>query len=222
MKKIQKIIFTAVIIVAVSVLQASQSKSDWELKKESDNAKVYTRAVPGNANKEMMIELIDNVPFEVVAEVAKDYNNYENWYGMCKSLKFVNKNSSNDITMYFVLDMPVLKNRDAVLNVKYDFNYEKGIIKIILKSVESDYRKDSGLVRMPKIDGSILISREGAAATKIVYTVFADLSSKVPAWLINKMAVKHPFDTGMGIKNQSRKKVYTERASYSNNKNFKI
>lgn len=222
MKKYLKPVLVAGIIAAFSVLQASQSRADWELKKDSDNARVYTRAVPGNENKEMMIELIDDVPFEVVAEVVKDYNTYENWYGMCKSLKFMNKNGNNDINMYFILDMPVLKNRDAVINVKYDFNFEKGVIKITLRSIESSYQINSGLVRMPKIDGTIVVTKEGNSKTKVVYTVFADLSSKVPAWLINRMAVKHPYDTGMGIKNQSRKKVYAERASTSNNKNYKI
>jgi len=222
MIKLRKTVLTAGLIVIVSVLQASQSEYEWELKKDSDDAKVYTRSISGYDHKQMMIVLIDNVPFETVAEVAKDYNNYENWYGMCKSLKFMNKNGSNDINMYFVLDMPVLKNRDAVLNVKYNFNYETGIIKIDLKSIESDYQKSSGLVRMPKVEGSIVISREAPDKTKIVYTVFADLSSNVPAWLINKMAVKHPYDTGMGIKNQARKKIYTDRASASNNKNFKL
>lgn len=222
MKNCLKPVLTAGIIAAFSILQASQSMSGWELKKDSDNAKVYTRAIPGNEHKEMRIEMIDDVPFEVVAEVVKDYNNYEKWYGMCKSLKFVNKNGSNDINMYFILDMPVLKNRDALINVKYDFNFEKGVIRITLKSFESNYQINSGLVRMPKIDGTIVVTKEGAGKTKVVYTVFADLASNVPAWLINKMAVKHPYDTGIGIKNQSRKKIYSERAGTSNNKNYQI
>jgi len=222
MKKTGKTVFTAGIIVLVSVLQASQSRFEWELKKESDDKKVYTRSVPGNEHKQMMVVLIGNIPFEVLAEVAKDYSDYESWYGMCKSLKFVNKNGSNDINMYFVLDMPLLKNRDAVLNLKYDFNYKKGIIKIDIKSFESDYQKDSGLVRMPKVEGSIVVTRESPDKTKVVYTVFADLSTNVPAWLINKMAVKHPYDTATGLVKQSKKEIYKERAAAAGGKNFKI
>ena len=196
--------------------------ASWELKKSSQNINIYTRDFPGSSYSEMMVEGTDTIPFEVAIEVAMDHNEYHTWFGMCKELFLISKNSENDLTMYFVLDMPVVTNRDAVLCVKREIDLKAGKTKIFIQSIESDFGKKNGYVRMPKVSASFNITRIDSTRTNVIYTVHAEMGGVVPAWVVNMASVKHPFDTAVGVKNQARKPVYAERARKVHNRTFSV
>ena len=215
MKTILKLMaFLCTMSVCVNALA-----SDWVLKKETEGVKVYTREVAGRKYKELMGVYQADVPFEVAVEVAKDYDHYYEWYGMCKTLRVISKKSPRDVDMYFVLDTPVVTNRDAVVNVKSDYNYSEGIAKITFKGIDSPYMKGAGLVRMPVVDGNFTLSRINLRKTKVVYTVYVDMGGILPAWVANLAATKHPFDTGVGILKQVKKAIYAERAKRAHGEN---
>ncbi len=211
MRSVRLVLTILFALFFVSSFLTAQEK--WKLEKNAKGVKVYTRTVPGSDYREMMAVGVDDIPFEVAAEVAKDYNSYQQWYGMCKTLKLIKKSSDSNFDMYFVLDMPVVTNRDAVIRVKTNFDFKKGRGRVTMTSVDSSYKKDAGLVRMPKVKGSFTITRLGPSRVQVVYQIHADMGGNVPAWVVNTAAVKHPFDTAVGVKRQARKPVYTEQAN---------
>lgn len=209
-------------MVIIAVCSAVFSANDWSLKKVKDGVTVYNRDIQGSNYKEFKAEAFPNIPFEVTVEVAKDFDKYFEWYGMTKVLKPINVRSASDFDVYFVLAVPVLTNRDAVMRVKIEIDYAKGICKTTLKSIESDYGKENKLVRMPNVEGVILLTRLAPAQTKGYYQVYADLGGSIPPSVVNMMAVKHPLDTVLGAINQCYKPVYADRATKLHNRSFVV
>lgn len=217
MKLIAKSTLIIVIIAVCSVAFAAEGP--WVLKQDKSGIKVYVRDI-GLQYQEMKAEGTVDIPFEVLVEVGRDYDRYVEWYGMCKELKAIKKKTENDFDVYFILDMPVVKNRDAVLNVKINTDYQKGICNISLKSFDNDYGKENNLVRMPRVEGTYTITRISPTQSKAVYQVYADVASSVPMWIIKSTSLKHPFDTLKGARKQAQKPEYVERANKLHNKTF--
>lgn len=217
-----RLIKGSLIVGIIAICSIAFSANDWTLKKVKDGVSVYNKDIPGSDYKEMKAESVSNIPFEVVVEVAKDFDRYFEWYGMTKTIKPINVRSATDFDVYFVLAVPVLKNRDAIMRVKIETDYAKGICKTTLKSIDSDYGKENKLVRMPSVEGVYIITRISPTQTKGVYQVHADLGGSIPASIVNLMATKHPLDTAIGAINQCYKPIYADRASKLHNRSFVV
>lgn len=210
------------VIVIIAVCSIAFSANEWSLKKVKDGVSVYNKDIPGSDYKEMKAEAVSNIPFEVIVEVAKDFDKYFEWYGMTKTLRPINVRSATDFDVYFVLSVPVLTNRDAVMRVKIETDYVKGLCKVTLKSIESDYGKENKLVRMPEVGGVFMLTRITPSQTRGYYQVHADMGGSIPASVVNMMATKHPLDTVIGAINQCYKPVYADRATKLHNRSFVV
>ena len=114
--------------------------------------------------------------------------------------------------VYHVQKVPVITDRDVVVHGKITVDYAKGIGRQDMKAVESDYKKDSGLVRMPKMVGSFEMKSLSPASTQVTYTMQADPGGTVPAWLANSTARKQPLKTLQGLRNIVKNQKYIKAA----------
>ncbi|MCP4614589.1 MAG: hypothetical protein GY845_38400 [Planctomycetes bacterium] len=221
MKKTSTSLFLIIIVFLMS--SSLFAKEEWKLVSDKDGIKISSREVKDSKYKEYKAEIVTNNPFEVGIELTKDYKNYHAWYGMCKELKLVSKKNENDYDMYFVLDMPVVSDRDVVVNIKTKWDFATGKGRVDMKDIAtSKHKQDSGLVRMPELYASFTITRIDANKTKTVYQFFADTGGSVPAWVVNMSAKKHPKETMEGIMKQLSGKKYYEKANKAHNKTFKM
>lgn len=220
MKRLLKSAGLAAAVYLISFPLLADEK--WELMRDSDGVRVFVRPVEGSSLKEYKAIISSEVPFETAVEIVKDHNHYRDWYGMCKDLYVIKKYNAQNFDMYFVVDMPAAKNRDLVINVKTNWDYQKGILEVKIKSKDSNYNRDSGLVRMPSMNGGFTTKRIGKSGTQTTYTFFADTGGSLPSWIVNHIAWKHPHETMTGILRETKKPKYTERANKIHNTNFKV
>ncbi len=218
------------VLVLFSVLGVSFSSTaedrkskrvPWKEIKNSKGVKVFARPRAGSKYRELLARGSVKVPFEVGLELVKDCDCYHEWYGMCRELYVIKKISQKEYLMYFVLDMPLVTDRDVVVRVTADWDLAKRSGRVTLASVESEYKKDSGLVRMPKLDGGFTFEEKGPDVFFVSYRVHADLGGSVPAWMVNIAAKKHPYETAMGAKKHVYKEKYYKRAEKLYGKSFK-
>jgi len=219
MKKTFRLIslFSVIFMIIVPVMAGD----GWELVKEKNNVKVYSRPYKGSKYKELKAIGIADVAFEVGVEIIKDYNRYHEWYGMCEALELVKKFDDKNYNMYFILDMPFpVTNRDVVVKVKTDWDYKKGKAVVSLESIDDNYKKEEGLVRMPKIQAKFTMTRLGPKKSELVYQLHADLGGSLSPWAANVGAKKHPYETEVGVQEQLKKPEYAQRASKLFGKKF--
>ncbi len=226
---IRGFLFFSVMVVSFSTTadDGKVKQVPWKEIKNKKGVKVYARPLPGSKYRELLAKGTAKVPFEVALEFVKDHESYHKWYGMCRELYAINQKSEKEILrkkeilMYFVLDMPFLTDRDVVVRVTGDWDFKKRQGWIKLQSVKSDYKKNSGFVRMPKIDGGFTFKEIGPDIFAITYRVHADLGGSVPAWMVNIAAKKHPYETALGARRHVYLEKYYKRAEKLHGKTFK-
>lgn len=197
------ILFLIFTIVAFS--QESQWKKVYDDKDDSYEMTILTRPIPGSPYKEFKGVTRSDIPFDVALKVIQDYANYHKWYGMCDALYAITVRNPKDIDMYFVLDLPVVKDRDVVVKVESGWDEQNGTAWVTMKSIDSDYKKDSGFVRMTSLKGRWDIKKLDDSHVEVMYQVHAELGGSLPAWVVNIAAIDQPKKTLKGVYFYSKK-----------------
>lgn len=214
------LIFMVICALQIGAKEEKVKPDPWKLLKNKNGVKVFARHVPGSKYRELLAKGVVSVPFEVGLELVKDCDSYHEWYGMCKQLYVIRKISEKEYFMYFVLDMPLLTDRDVVVRVTADWDMEKknGWVKLV--SINSKYKMDSGLVRMPGLSGGFTFREVAEGKFEVTYKVHADLGGSLPAWMVNIAAKKHPYQTAVGARRHVKSEKYFKRAENLYGKKF--
>ncbi len=198
-----------VFLIAFSITGFSQTnvwKLVYEGTEDQATLKIYTRDIPGSPYKEFKGVSYSDIPFDIALKVIQDYNNYHKWYGMCNQLEAINVRNPKDIDMYFVLDLPVVTDRDVVVKVESGWDETKGTAWVTLTSInDSSYKKDSGLVRMTSLKGRWDIIKKDDNHVEVIYQVHAELGGSLPAWVVNIAAKDQPLKTLKGVYKYSKR-----------------
>jgi hypothetical protein len=169
--------------------------SPWKLVKETSSCRIYSRPMEGSNLKEWQAVGIFNADFDSVIRMMSQRDRYSEWFGMCRELCLIQSRSEADFDLYFALALPLMTDRDIVANVRLEFDKPGGVAQATFRGVDSPYRRDSGLVRMPRMNGTILITRRGAHRTEVVYQYFVELGGRVHHSFANALGWKQPAET---------------------------
>jgi hypothetical protein len=187
-------------LAAALVLPASAAP--WKLVKETANCRIFSRAVEGSAVKEWQAVELFNADFDSVIRLMSQRDRYPEWFGMCREARVIQSRSENDFDLYFALSLPLMTDRDIVTNVRLEFDGSGGVAQATFRKVDSPYRRDSGLIRMPRMNGMLLITRRSAGQTEIVYQYYAELGGRIPHSIANAIGWKQPAETMRKIRKQ--------------------
>ncbi|MEP6617218.1 MAG: lipid-binding protein, partial [Ginsengibacter sp.] len=112
-------------------------------------------------------------------------------------LKRVN---DNDFFYYIESSLPwPLSNRDAIIHLTMIPDTVHHALKINAYSEPSYMSKKDGLVRIPFSKGSWYVT-ETANKLNIDYTFEVDPGGTLPAWLVNMLADKGPYESFLKLK----------------------
>jgi len=199
-------IFSTVVIGCFITFFSVQdfSQNNWEIDKNKDGIKVYTRVEKGSNFKAFKaIVEVDNTIGEII-KILKNVSEYTNWYGYIKTSKLLK--TENDIQYNYVetiFPWPY-SNRDMVYKMSIE-KYSSGAVKILLKGLPNYIPKKKGIVRMKKAEGYILLQPNNGK-TEIIYVFHSEPGKNIPAWLANNSIANLPFKTLSGLKKMLKEK----------------
>ena len=107
------------LIIVVNLLISSfLVQSEWQLKKDKNNIKVFLRSKSSDV-KEYLAETIIDSDLKSISSIILDFDKSYKWMYKLTSSKILEKNSENLYHVYFTVEMNwPLKNRDLVSDVK--------------------------------------------------------------------------------------------------------
>jgi len=193
-------IFSTVVIGCFITFFSVQdfSQNNWEIDKNKDGIKVYTRVEKGSNFKAFKaIVEVDNSIGEII-KILKNVSENTNWYGYTKTSKLLK--TENDIQYNYVetiFPWPY-SNRDMVYKMSIE-KYSSGAVKVLLKGLPNYISKKKGIVRMKKAEGYILLQPNNGK-TEIIYVFHSEPGKNIPAWLANNSIANLPFKTLSGLK----------------------
>ena len=187
------------------------AQKSWELKKEQDGIRVYSRS-GDNANiNDLKVEMVLPARLSSLAALILDIGNYPNWSFSTEKSYVVKKISPSELYFYTLIHSPWPAS-DRDLPVHLEISQDAGTKSMSVRSTcISDLippKKD--VVRVPLSIEQWTVNPLPDGRIRIEYYLKLDPGAGAPAWLINLFSVKGPFETFSHLRQQIRQPPYRD------------
>jgi len=203
--KIQILFLSTLAFVSFETL----AQSSWELDKNQDSIKVYTKVEKGSEFKAFKAVALFNASTDEITKIIKNVDRYSEWYGYTKTAQLLKQEKDVQYNYVETIFPWPFRNRDMIYRMSINgANREKIEISII---GIPDYAPDKkGVVRMKKAEGYILLEPIGNK-TEVTYVFHCEPGKNVPPWLANNSIAELPYQTLVGLRAILKEGVKTSR-----------
>jgi len=185
----------------------------WELKKEKEGVKVYTRTVEGSNFKEFKSIGVHKGSLSSLIGVLQDESSFCNWFPDCKEFKVLKRNSKVERTQYMVIKAPFpVDNRDTVQHTFLSQDMSSKAVTIQLVAEPESYPEVSGNIRVPKSKGIWKFTPVDNNQIEVLFQLHSDPGGKLPEWVANMFVTETPLKAVVNLIKLAKEE------KYSNNK----
>ena len=203
-KVMLKIYATLLFALILSVPALSQD-TEWELKKDEDGIKVYTRLAEGSSIKEFKAMATLPIAATQLFAVLKDVEHYPTWIEDVQYAKMVAEDDAA-LSFYYQLDMPwPIKNRDMALDMDITNTADSIILKLNSNKDIEPVRDD--FIRMNKVIGQWSLYPISANSTQVIHQFLADPEGSIPVWVVNAFIVEGPYKSMKNLESYARERA---------------
>lgn len=208
-------IITAVLIIFSAGLGYAQE--EWELKKDDDGIKVYTRYIEGSDIKAFRAETVVEGKLSSLVAILKDVDTYPELFNSNERADLIEE-SDTSVLYYSQTAVPwPLKDRDGVYLTRFSQHYGNKEVTALVESAEGIRPENEGYVRVIKANGFWKFLPVDHNKVEVIFQMQADPGGKIPGWVVNLFLVDSPFKDLQNL----RERVNLER--YANHKfNFLV
>ena len=192
-------------LLLIALIGLSHLSLAWELEKNKDGIRVYTRKVNGYSVKEYKAYGTVNASRLDIARILTRVGDLMNWMPNVDESRVIDIVSPTKRIVYYTVDLPwPTDDRDVVLDYTVDTDDDKDITYIYMKENLTAKGEVDGFVRMKKASGHYKLTSIGQNKTKVEYQFLADPGGSLPSWLINMFIVDGPYDALQAIRDKVR------------------
>lgn len=190
----KKITILLIVIFFKTIILFAQS--GWELSKEGNGIKVYTRATDSSKFKSVKVECMLAGTIEKLIAILKNVDGNVKWVYNTKQTHSVKTMSSDEFIYYAETSLPwPLRNRDVVINMLFTNDSIRKTLTVKATGMNGEVEKVSGLVRIPYFNGLWEVAAIDNSHISINYFLSVDPGGSIPGWAYNKFVAKGPYNT---------------------------
>jgi hypothetical protein len=208
-KKPKMRLFLSFIIVIISFPTFSQG--EWELRKEDEGIKVYTREVEGSKIQEYKAEALVDASLSEIVAVLKDVENHDKLF----SHNIVNELLEQTDTFqvqYSVTDIPwPMSDRDGVFSYRYKQDYFSKDVYVYIKAETGYVEENKKYVRISDAKGFWLLEPMDTKKVQVTFQMHANSGGNIPSWLINMFIVDSPLKDMKNLRERVKLDRYTDQ-----------
>ena len=168
---------------------------DWELAKEKDGIKVYTRQVEGSKHKAFKGETEFRADFESVSSLIEDVKKFDVWDDDITEIRVLGQEKGKMLKYYVAYDVPwPLADRDLCVEASIRTDPVTGSKHIDARSIPEAMPQGDGLVRIINYWQKWTIQPDGNGMIHLTVEGFADPAGDIPAWVANLAITKSPMN----------------------------
>jgi hypothetical protein len=158
----------------------------WELIKDKDGLKIYTREFPGSDIKELKTVGRIKAPVKRLVDIQFDMQSQTQWVPLCKTARLIKKLSDNQVQVYREIDNPwPFKNSDYVVELNLKSDDQTGESMVEFHEVKDAYPAQDCCGRMSKLRGFWKFAPVESGVTEVTYQVHLHPGGKSPSAFIN-------------------------------------
>lgn len=180
-----------------------QAQDKWELKKNSDGIRIYTRTVAGSEIKELKADFEAAGTISRLAGLLLDVPGQKDWVYSTKLSTVVKVIGEQELIYYSEKSMPwPVTNRDVVMHVKLVQDPAKRTLTMNAWAENNVIPVKKSLVRVQSSQVAWKVSTTENNLLKIEYYAKADPGGSVPAWVTNMFITKGPYESFLKLRNK--------------------
>lgn len=186
-------------IIALILALPITAQDSWELKKDRNDIKIYTRKYPNSKFKEYKAQMTVNTSIEIVKGIILDADKLKDWNYKTSKSNVIKKIDDDNYIFYLFNDMPwPVLNRDHVSDVVVTYPTDKSVLITITPNNDVLSENDA-VVRITNFKGFWLLE-ETNTGILITNQLFGDPEGGVPSWIVNSQLVKSPYTSFNNLK----------------------
>ena len=179
-----------VLILLISLSYSYFLSTEWELKRDRNNIKVYLRE-KNSFTQEYLAETIIESDLKSIYEIIIDYDSSHEWMYKLESSRVIKKETENLLYVYFTVNMNwPLKKRDLVSDVKITQGEDN--ITIDLNSVPDYIARDDNYIRIVDTRSVWNLSKITNDKTKVTLQSYAVIDG-LPSFITDLFILESPM-----------------------------
>jgi len=200
--------FLIILITLTTKTISLFAQTEWELQKEDEGIKVYTREVEGSKIQEYKaIAIVDGKLSSVIA-VMKDINNYPEFLKNLIESRLLDANDTFQLH-YLINKTPwPVTNRDGVFSSVFSQQYDTKLVKMTVKLEKEYVLENDNCVRMEEAKGFWLFYPLDTDKVEITYQMLIDPGGSIPSWVLNMFIVDTPIKDLKAIRERVKLEKY--------------
>jgi hypothetical protein len=201
-----------ILTVFFSVAAPLSAQSDWELRKEEDGIRVYTREMANSNFQAFRGETEIEASFQDVIGALLDVAGYKEWMPDTKKVEVLEEKSETEIIYYVATSVPwPVSDRDGVYSLKLEYDPNGPSASIVVKALPDYLENKKGHVRVQKSDTYYQIKTLAPNRVHVDYEVAAEPGGSVPSWLVKMKVVSIPFESMEALAGRAKSGLYKDR-----------
>lgn len=176
----------------------------WKRVSNDEGIVVSVREVPDKPYVEFRgVGVVPANLFQVLA-VLDDSSRHCDWQANCKVSRVVKTVDEFERYIYHRIAAPwPVSDRDVVVHATVSADLDKRVVTSHFRATNlAGHPPQSGIVRMPELNGFYKCEWIDENSTRVTYQVIAATGGLLPAWLSNRANRKLPFGTLQGMRKQ--------------------
>lgn len=183
-------------------------QDSWEMVKEKDDIKIYTRLNTVMSFKEFKATMEVSGKIEEFLSVLYDVDGLVEWGYNVNEARLLERPDDMHQTYYAVADAPwPYKDRDGVYSNLFIWNDQNKTLKVEISLVESIEGADRGFVRLDGT-GYWEVQQIPGDKLKIHFQMQIDPGGSIKAWMANMFVTDSPFFTMKGLRDAMKDEKY--------------
>jgi hypothetical protein len=181
----------------------------WELKKDKNGIKVYSRENTHSKFNEIKVETVMQARLSDLAAIILDIPGYPVWSFNVKASRVLRQVSPSELYFYTEISSPwPADNRDLPIHLRITQDPASKVMIIAVECIPDLIPQKKNIVRVPVSKETWTVTPVDRSSIRIVYELEVDPGADPPAWLINMFSVKGPFETFTKLGEQIRQPKY--------------
>ena len=184
----------------MSLASTAHAQPSWKLVKEKNGIRISLASVENSKFKSVRVQTILEGTISKLINILSDINKHPEWVYKAKTATILKQVTPYEFIYHIesILPWPA-SNRDAIIHFTMSPDTTNHVLRINAFSEPNFIEKKDGLVRIPFSKGTWYVTETGNKIN-IDYTFEVDPGGSIPAWLVNMLADKGPYETFQNLK----------------------
>jgi hypothetical protein len=183
------------LVMLASLMAGPVSGQPWELARDREGIRVYTRQEPGKELRSFRGMIDMKAPAEKIFSVVEDVNHHEWWDASLSEIKVLEYKKNQMARYYLVYDCPwPVSDRDICVNVTVTCDTVRRVYTVAAVAEPWMLPPADGRVRIRQYRQSWRIEATGDQTSHVVLEGYADPAGSIPAWLSNLVIADTPYN----------------------------